>query len=531
MKKCQKVLSIVLTVLMLLSVVTLFAFAAETDKTKYNVNKIEVKTYQELMTALETKSDKTNPEDLYVVLQNDISEEWDGYTDIIITYPGNVTLDMNSYNISMTSPNGDTMFFLKGENPTNFSIINTGALVNSRISFESASYGSSLILSQNPNANLNLIGEYTKYDTENTDSNAVWNHDINFYTSSISDDDEQPHYTVCLSKINRAYITGVELKNFAKQPINLFVDEAKDLLITGKSELLHYGWDRIGANVILNSEYSNTYNLYGILGSCYIQGDWKTATDYQSIRVSGRDSFDWKWLLYDTSGTPSGSTQMPDYTTVYNSDAVADSKRAVNTYRDIFVKRNCCEQANPSRQTNLTMLGHVTKCLDCGSTPSYKLHSFTLKTRQVIPTCNSQGKIAYYECSVENCTYCKGGETLPKNANNHPVGKVITSPAVEPTCTENGSTEGKLCQACRKMIVAKKEIPALGHDFGAWTTTKEATCTQAGSKQHTCLTCGEVETATIAATAHNYGSYKVTTKATCTKDGVKTKTCADCGKK
>lgn len=384
MKNVKKSLAIALTLLLLICVAAFSASAA--DKIQYDVNKIEVTTYRELMTALGTKSEETNPKDVYVVLKNDITDEWDGYTDIFITYPGNITLDMNGHSISMTSANGDTMFLLKGTNPTNFSIINTGATVNSIIIFKSDVSGSSVINSQNPNASLNLIGEYTKYDTEQTNNNAVWNYDLRIQTDyTPGSSASNTHYTLQLTKINKVYISGVELKNSAAKPTNLYVNEAKSLLITGKSALTHRGYSISGANVVLASENANTYYLYQFLGSCYIQGDYGTQTNYRSISAtrSGSTSFDYKWLLLNNSSTPSGSSQMPANVEVYNSAKVTSSIATVDTYRDIFIRSTCCEGENPATTfTDVTPLGHLTKCNECYSTRSYKLHDLKLKTRE-----------------------------------------------------------------------------------------------------------------------------------------------------
>ena len=56
------------------------------------------------------------------------------------------------------------------------------------------------------------------------------------------------------------------------------------------------------------------------------------------------------------------------------------------------------------------------------------------------------------------------------------------------------------------------------HTYGEWTTVKEATCTAAGQKQHTCTECGHVETEVIPATGHHW-----------VDKGDGTHTCPDCG--
>ena len=64
------------------------------------------------------------------------------------------------------------------------------------------------------------------------------------------------------------------------------------------------------------------------------------------------------------------------------------------------------------------------------------------------------------------------------------------------------------------------------HAFGEWTTTKAATCTEAGTKTRTCE-CGESESDTVPATGHSYGAWQTETAATCA-DGVEKRSCA-CG--
>ena len=116
----------------------------------------------------------------------------------------------------------------------------------------------------------------------------------------------------------------------------------------------------------------------------------------------------------------------------------------------------------------------------------------------------------------------------------------------EPTCTEEGWVKYGCTYESDRHATAPEHIdewtetiPALGHDwkdngdanhicdrdhvtaahtYGEWTTVKEATCTAAGQKQHTCTECGHVDTEVIPATGHHW-----------VDKGDGTHTCPDCG--
>ena len=117
------------------------------------------------------------------------------------------------------------------------------------------------------------------------------------------------------------------------------------------------------------------------------------------------------------------------------------------------------------------------------------------------------------------------GGTITWSATH--TGEEITDPAVEPTCTKTGLTEGKHCSVCGIILKAQTTVPAMGHNYGEWTVTKEATCTTNGEENRTCATCGEVETHIIAA-AHSWDDGVITTQPTNTSTGVKLYTCTVC---
>ena len=53
------------------------------------------------------------------------------------------------------------------------------------------------------------------------------------------------------------------------------------------------------------------------------------------------------------------------------------------------------------------------------------------------------------------------------------------------------------------------------HQWGDWSTTKKATCTDAGTKERTCADCGEKETSTISALGHDWTEANCSTPKTC----------------
>ncbi len=73
--------------------------------------------------------------------------------------------------------------------------------------------------------------------------------------------------------------------------------------------------------------------------------------------------------------------------------------------------------------------------------------------------------------------------------HTHEIEKI---PAVQPTCTEVGYTEGQKCSTCTEIIVQPEKIDALGHNIEKISAIVP-TCTEAGyTEGQKCLTCTEV---------------------------------------
>ena len=133
--------------------------------------------------------------------------------------------------------------------------------------------------------------------------------------------------------------------------------------------------------------------------------------------------------------------------------------------------------------------------------------------------------------SYEDVTYCTMCHTvmaretivIPKTGHN-----LVTDPAVAPTCTETGLTEGKHCNSCGRVIEAQETIEALGHTPGEAVKENEkaASCAEAGSYDSVikCTVCGQEisrDTITVDKSAHTPGEEEIENRqiASCEEGG------------
>lgn len=114
-------------------------------------------------------------------------------------------------------------------------------------------------------------------------------------------------------------------------------------------------------------------------------------------------------------------------------------------------------------------------------------------------TCTEDGWVKY-ECTYESDRYA----TAPEHTDQW----TETIPALGHHWKDNGDANH----------ICDRDHVTAAHTYGEWTTVKEATCTAAGQKQHTCTECGHVETEVIPATGHHW-----------VDKGDGTHTCPDCG--
>ncbi len=183
-------------------------------------------------------------------------------------------------------------------------------------------------------------------------------------------------------------------------------------------------------------------------------------------------------------------------------------------------------------------------------------HSVEVEGTYLAPTCTEAGKKSDMQCS--RCDDVKTGESIAETGHSHTA--VVTAPtcmeggyttytchcgdtytadetaalghtveilpAVAPTCTETGLTEGKKCSVCGEILTAQDIVEATGHSYGEWIITKPVTCTEAGSKEQVCEICQHKSVETIEKTGHSFEP--VVTAPTCTEKGYTTYTCASC---
>ncbi len=99
---------------------------------------------------------------------------------------------------------------------------------------------------------------------------------------------------------------------------------------------------------------------------------------------------------------------------------------------------------------------------------------------------------------------CAGCDVVIKEGEVIAAGHIaVEVPAKDATCDEAGNTAHWGCELCDNIFGAETVtdadiieadsvvVEALGHKYGDWTVTKEATATEKGSKEKVCATCGD----------------------------------------
>lgn len=171
-------------------------------------------------------------------------------------------------------------------------------------------------------------------------------------------------------------------------------------------------------------------------------------------------------------------------------------------------------------------------CSGCGAVETREIaikteHNLVKEQVTKEATCTEKGSETW------GCTVCNYTEEREIAALGHTFGEWTVTKAA--TWDEEGLRE-RICVRCpvKETEVLKKLSEGHVHEFtGEVTTTKEATCTQAGEKTIACVNpdCKEVTTEEIPVKGHSFGDWIVTKAATWNTEGTQERSCSVCGDK
>ena len=321
----------------------------------------------------------------------------------------------------------------------------------------------------------------------------------------------------------------------------IFSNNALTELIIPKSvtSIERYGvnLNRVLKTIIIENPYVNIFDNVSTLG---YSANWVplTVKSYEKCDGSSSQAANWvnKYapqypnLTYESLGTDSHKLLSPV--------SEENGTHSINCENcDYSTTQACTIAESAAVEATCTKPGHTAGevCSECGYVKTGEVipekgHDYEIDENTVSvlteATCTSEGKVQ----STAICKKCGDSYTSIETVEKLPH-TLVSQEAVEPTCTEDGLTEGIACSVCGFISSEQLKIKATGHTSDKGAVTKKATCTAAGTKTYKCTVCGDVlKTETIKATGHKEIVLEART-ATAKKSGLTAgKKCSVCGK-
>ena len=185
--------------------------------------------------------------------------------------------------------------------------------------------------------------------------------------------------------------------------------------------------------------------------------------------------------------------------------------------RLINQKEASCEEEGNSGDTFCENCKQVIKA---GNVINPTGHNWNNGTVKKAATCESEGIEVYI------CKTCKKSKEETIAPTGHTKTEIRDKKVA--TCKEEGYTGDTYCVTCGKKLAVGKMIAKTDHD---WTITEiPATCEQDGVRTYTCDICHTTKSEPIKGIGHSYGAWTITKEATVSSKAEQKRTCSTCGK-
>lgn len=317
-------------------------------------------------------------------------------------------------------------------------------------------------------------------------------------------------------KIGRIEILSVPSKVNLNKIVHVESDQSPDENICFVIKWYDKGGQEFSSEEIEENGFYDICYVVPIRTDCWSSESITNDTEWHQpilLRPSEEEQDRYYMQTYGNKGLKAG-----DYTFLFCSEFIEEELKTVEDVKALknTVKRTqrviFYDQETDDSEHTHNYKGEITKAAtcketglmtyrcDCGDKLEEKIemtdHEYKGEITQAA-TCEETGLMTY------RCV-CGREYTEEIVAAGH---KVVVDPAVKPTETTAGKTEGSHCSVCGEIIKRQEEISALGkpehtHSYQS-TVTKQATCTEKGIKTYTC-SCGNKYTEEIAMLSHQY---------------------------